>query len=450
MQRDHFMQILLESAQAEGLSEAECYLAVGDAFEATVHDGEILSYSVSSALGLSFRALVNGKMGYAATQVLDEAAIGQLIQGAKTNAQLIENDDAQFIYSGSAAYPDCESFNPQLESVTPERKLETALALEKAVRSIDPRVDQVEHCGLFSGRSFTRIVNTKGLDVSFESNNVGLFIMPIAKENERVNSAFKFVCTRDFEALSIADLAQSAAGAAIDGLTGEPVDSGDYCVMLSNEAASALLSTFVPVFSADAAQKGLSLLDKREGEFIANECVTLIDDPLHPMGMSGAAFDGEGVAARKKTIIENGVLKTLLHNLKTAAKAGVETTGNAARASYAASVGISPSNFFIAPGQASQEEMLQSVDAGLLICDLQGLHAGVDAVSGAFSLSAKGFMIENGQIGRAVSGITMAGNFFDMLKEIKMVGSDLWFSFPGISNVGSPSLNVGTLKIAGR
>lgn len=91
-----------------------------------------------------------------------------------------------------------------------------------------------------------------------------------------------------------------------------------------------LLATFCGVFSADNVQKGLSLLAGREGETIASASVTLTDDPLMPMGMASCPFDREGAATHTKHILENGVLKTLLHNRKTAKKAGCKTTGNAA------------------------------------------------------------------------------------------------------------------------
>lgn len=118
-----------------------------------------------------------------------------------------------------------------------------------------------------------------------------------------------------------------------------------------------LLQTFSSVFSADAAQKGLSLLAGKEHSQIAAPCVTLVDDPLLPGGFASRPFDGEGVATYTKKVIENGVLTTLLHNLKTANKAGCASTGNASRASYAASVGVSPTNFFLQPGQADLDAL---------------------------------------------------------------------------------------------
>ena len=132
-----------------------------------------------------------------------------------------------------------------------------------------------------------------------------------------------------------------------------------------------LLATFCGVFSADNVQKGLSLLAGREGETIASASVTLTDDPLMPMGLASCPFDREGAATHTKHILENGVLKTLLHNRKTAKKAGCKTTGNAAGAGR-----VAPTNLFFKPGRLTQEELLANLGDGLFLTEVTGLHAG--------------------------------------------------------------------------
>lgn len=445
-----FMDALLARAKESRFEAAECYLCEDDSFQVGIHEGEIKSYDVSSSLGLGFRALIGGKMGYAATQALDEAAIGQLIDGVKTNARLIDSPDIQFIHPGDAQYPELRALDPALESVTAAEKIERALLLEKTARSLDPRVTQIDDCALFTSRSQVRIVNTRGQNLCFTQGGAGMYVSAVAREGDEVNTGFKFRFARGFDELDVMALSREAVDEACSGLGGAPVASGSYRVALGNEAAANMLTTFASSFSADAAQKGLSLLGGREGERVASGCVTLIDDPLYPYAFAGAPFDGEGVAARAKKVIDGGVLTTLLHNLKTAHKQGVPTTGNAARTSYASQVSVAPTNFFIKPGARDRDALLKTLGDGLLITELQGLHAGANAVSGAFSLSAKGFLIEGGRIARPVSGITAAGNFFELLGQVEEVGGDLWFSVPGTSCVGSPTLLVGALTIAGR
>ncbi|PKM70556.1 MAG: TldD/PmbA family protein, partial [Firmicutes bacterium HGW-Firmicutes-18] len=151
-----------------------------------------------------------------------------------------------------------------------------------------------------------------------------------------------------------------------------------------------------------------------------------------------------------KKVIENGILKTYLHNQKTAEKDGVSSTGNASRGSYKSTIGISPSNFFIENGTYTLDEMVESIDNGLLLIELQGLHSGLNSVSGDFSLSCFGYLIENGKKSKPVNQITVSGNFFDMIKSIEMIGNDLRFGLPAGSYFGAPSLKISELSIAGK
>ncbi|CEH34479.1 TldD/PmbA protein [Romboutsia lituseburensis] len=151
-----------------------------------------------------------------------------------------------------------------------------------------------------------------------------------------------------------------------------------------NEAMVSLIGTFADIFSADSAQKGLSLLKDKEGEIIANEIVTIVDNPLLEDGLASTPFDDEGVATFKKEIVSQGKLTTLLHNLKTANKANVKTTGNGFKASYSSQVGVEPSNLYIEKGEKSFDELMGLVGEGVVITDLAGLHSGANSIQETF------------------------------------------------------------------
>jgi len=224
--------------------------------------------------------------------------------------------------------------------------------------------------------------------------------------------------------------------------------TGQYPVVFDPEAMSDLLATFSSIFSAEAAQKGLSKLAKKEGTPIAAAGVTLVDDPFHSSSPAKRNFDAEGSPTFRKNLIENGVFQTLLHNLKTANMAGGQTTGNASKAGYDSPVGIRPFTLYLAPGEISEEELLKKAGSGVYINSLGGLHAGADPVSGDFSLQSAGFLVENGQKTGYVKSFTVAGNFYDLLKNVTAVASNL--EFPGMGSFGSPSVLVDGLSIAGK
>ena len=232
------------------------------------------------------------------------------------------------------------------------------------------------------------------------------------------------------------------------------VPSGKYTVVFSNKTMATLLMTYASVFSAEAAQKGMSLLNGKEGEKIAADFITIVDDPSYHNSVMKRSFDGEGVATYAKNVVEDGVLTTLLHNLKTAANAGVKSTGNAGRPSYASVIGVSPFTFYIRPdGEAGEktagkvpEDLLRKADNGIYVTELTGLHAGASAVTGDFSLSARGFLIAEGAKAAPVKNFTVSGNFFDLLKSVEVLGKDLDFVR---GTFGSPSMLIRNLAIAG-
>ena len=264
-----------------------------------------------------------------------------------------------------------------------------------------------------------------------------------------MNTGFKVFFVMDPGKIDLEKVARTAAQEALAGLNAAPVPSGSYRVLLRNDVAGTLLSTFSGVFSADNAQRGLSRLKGREGEMVAAECLTLMDNPHLEDSAASTPFDGEGVATAPKAVIEAGRLNTLLHNLKTANKQGVATTANASRPGYAAPVGVAPSNFYFKPGEADFDALLERMGDGLLITDMQGMHAGANPITGDFSLAAKGFAVRGGKLAEPVAQITIAGNFYEVLSAVEAVGSDLEFHAPGASCFGSPSLLVKQLSVAG-
>ncbi len=446
MTLDAFLDKLIQSALTKGIEAAEVYVASGDSFKAVSAQQEIIQYAVNTTRGLSLRGLYQGKMGYASTEVMDDQAVGQLVQGVLESASLSEEEDKQFIYAGDEIYPSVELYNPELDLVTPEQKLSFALNMEKAALGADERVKQIKYNTVLSGKGAVRIKNTYGLDIQFEGNYCGAYLQAVAREGEKASTAFDIAISHDFSKLDYKKLAESAVEKAVFGLKGKPVLSGTYRVILENGAMAELLDTFSGLFSAENTQHGLSLLKGRVGETIAADCVTLMDDPLLPYGEGSRPFDAEGVACKTKAVIENGVLKTLLYNLKTAQKDGVQTTGNASKASYSAPVRVSPTNFFFKPGADDLTALTQKMGNGLVITELSGLHSGANSVSGDFSLLAKGYTVKEGKKEDAVEQITIAGNFYQLLKNIQAVGSDL--KFPG-SSVGSPSVDAGEMPVAG-
>jgi PmbA protein len=299
---------------------------------------------------------------------------------------------------------------------------------------------------IITSKKSVRIVNTFGLDKQYTATYAVAYIMPLATDGDSTAAGLGIQIGRGVQALDARKLGAAAAQDTISMLHASPVPSGQYRVILHHRVMADMLELFSDAFSAENVQKELSIYKGKLGSAVAAPCVTVVDDSLRADGIASRPFDDEGVPGGTHAVLENGVLKTFLHNLKTAHKDGVKSTGNASKASYSAPVRVAPTNFFLKAGETGYDQLLKDMDDGLLIKEVEGLGAGADSVSGDFSLSSKGFLIKDGSIVRPVEQITIAGNFYEMLKAVRAVGSDLTFPQGAF---GSPSVDVGKLSVAG-
>ncbi|MEG1890999.1 MAG: TldD/PmbA family protein [Clostridia bacterium] len=441
-----FIDHLMRAAKSAGIEAAEAYLVERESFSAMTNEGEITEYKSNITRGLGFRGMKSGRMGYASSEAFDDEAIGQLVKGVLESALLCEDTDEEFLYDGKEPAPEMNLYHPELDAVSVEDKLALVLDMEKQTKAYDPRIDKVASNAIETAKHTIRIVNTYGMDRSFTENLGLLCTEATAKENGFVAVGSYMLAAHSFAEMDAAKVAREAASRAIEGLHASPVPSGKYRVVLFNEVITSLMQVFATIFSAETAQKGLSLLAGKLNQPIAAPCVTLVDDPLFCEGLESRPFDAEGVPSKAHTLVEAGVFKTFLHNLKTAHKDGVATTGNASKAGYSAPVRVSPSNLYFQPSEKSFEALLSELGDGVVITEVSGLHAGANPISGDFSLLSKGYIVKNGKRERAVEQVTVAGNFYELLKAIRAFACDLRFPDGGM---GSASVDVGELSISG-
>lgn len=442
MTNSEFSKLAAAYALKAGCENCETFYAYGEAFEVNANGGEIDRYSVSREAGVSVRVSFNGRNGYAYTERIEEPE--KLVDHAIDNAKCIETDDPHPMQVKSA-YRDISHKPSALAGLNEQERIALAKRMEEVALNEDPRVKRVVYCSAAYEAGSVVIENTCGLHAEKRSDISFTYVMPSVQDGEEVQTGFAFRMGKD--AADVEGCAKEAVADALDKLGAKPVESGEYRVLLRPYPICDLLTAFSPMFSADEAQKGCSLLAGKEGQSIASGHVTITDDPFDEI--APRAFDGEGTPCVKKAVVEKGVLKTLLHNLKTAAKAGVESTGNASRKSAASTVGVAPTVFRIEPGDRSQETLVSDMKDGLIIVELEGLHAGVDTISGDFSLKAAGLLVKDGAVVRPVSGITVAGNFISLMKDVVSVGSDLKYALPSGGYFASPSLLVAKLSVAG-
>ena len=446
MELDLFVKELFKKASESGFSEYEVYYVDRESLSISVYKSEVEKYNLNNSAGLSFRGKFGDRIGYSYTEILDEDAIEMLVNKAKENVLAIENEDVQFIYDGDKEYKEVSTYYQALENVPADKLIKIALDMEGEAKRYSDKVESFSGCAVSYSSGKYGIINSKGLNLHNKSNILTAYVVPIIKDVDNMYDGFGYVVAKSLDEVNAFEIAKMGVDEALSKIGGTSVPSGNYKVIINSDAMVSLISTFAGVFSGDAVQKGLSLLKGKEGESIASNIVNLVDDPHLENGLASVGFDDEGVATTKTYLIKDGKLENLLHNLMTANKAGVKSTGNGFKSSYASPISVSPTNMYIEPGVNSLEEMTKKIDKGLIITDFAGLHSGANSITGDFSLAAKGFYIENGVKTKPVEQITVAGNFFTLLNDIEEIGRDL--KFP-MSSVGSPSILVKELSIAG-
>ena len=440
MDAEKYLDKLAETAEKKGAVPYGINYSESESCNISVLNQEVLQNSSKLVRNVDFSVLKNGKTGKASAERLDENDISYLVDEALVNASLLENEEKFFMYDGSGKYPEAKSFQPltaKLETLDKTEYLKTA---ERKAYELDSRVANVVSAAFYSSRTVLNMKNSLGLDVGTDWHYAGAHLQVRVKDGDKFRTGGYRVCFGREEDFDPEYLAAKAVEEALRHAGAVSAVSGKPCAVFENHVFAEFLSAIAPIFSAFEADNKRSKLAGKVGEIVASELVTIVDDPLLENGLGTMAFDYEGVPAKRKEVVKNGKLETLLHNLSTADKHGVETTANGS-----GGLGTKVFNFYVQKGEISKEELLKQVDGGIYITGFNGLFCGINRISGDFSVGAEGIKIENGKLSRPLEQFTVSGNIYRLLQDVCGVADDLDFY---CSKFGSPTVAVNGLTIA--
>lgn len=447
MELNKVKEVLVAEANRAGLSEYEIYFMEAGSMSAETLKDEISSFSSGVRGGVSFRCIVDGRLGAAATELMEEDEMKELVERAVRNAGVIESDDPAIFYQGDENYAVKTATVMELPDAATIKSV--ALEIQKKTYAQSDFVTDGTQSGVFTTTVRRELVNSHGLNLSDHYHASGAYVQAVVEKDGEAQDDFD--CCLGLDAADLEKLPNNALNDALSKVGAIEIDSGKYDLIIQGKQMRSLLSTFSSVFSAKSAQLGLSLLRGKEGSSVASDAVTLIDDPMREGTPAQATFDGEGVATKKRAIIEQGVLTTLLYDLSTAEKAGKKSTGNGQRKSYASPVSISPYSFYLQAGELSEDALKKQLGDGIYLTELKGLHAGANDVTGDFSIESAGFLVKDGTLSSAVKSFTVAGNFFDLMKNIEALSDTVHFdASTGFTSYGSPDVLVRNMSIAGK
>ena len=438
-------KLLFEKALEAGIKEIEVYRVKTTRSQIGIFNHKVEDFSSSTSDVSYIRGAYNGQLGSVYLED-NKLSIERIIEIIKGNASLININEPYFIYPGDDSYPELKPYEGDFHEHTLAEKSDMLIALAKKVEEINEYVTCPE--AEYSESTFEYVIeNSNGLSVS-KKGGYGVVVASIlAKKGEEVKSGYEVQMAKKFSEFDVDKLAQDAVDGVVSKFGAEPIVSGAYKTVVKNSVVRSLLGAFSNIFTAEAVIRKMSFLEGKEGTQIFGTNISIVDDPLCELAPSQDSFDDEGVSAKTKTVVENGVFKTFLHNLKTAKMMNTETTGNGYKAGVSAGVGVRPSNFYVVPGEKSLDDLFAECGNGFYLTDVQGLHAGINVISGDFSLQAQGFEIVDGKLGKPVNLVVASGNFKKLFNEVLAIGNDLAFK---TGNIGAPSLLVSELSISGK
>ena len=433
-----------EKASSEGIEALELSITKSSSLSFGLFRNEIDSYTVADSYKLSARGIYNGKLGYATSEKLDKDTVEYIISHIKENASFNTSEDKAFIFKGSERYHKKNVFNKTLNETSAQDKVAFVKDLDARIKKLDSRILEVQTQFEEETSEFT-LLNSYGLKLTSKQNYAVVYSSAVANDElGETKNGMEIKILNDLGELDKDQFAATVVKKTIEQFGSAPCASGKYKCIFNPNSTAQLLSFFLNSVSSEEVQKNTSLLKDKLGKEVCSKKLTITENPLMK-NVFFRYFDDEGVATSNKTIIKNGVLQTYLYNLATADKDGVETTGNGYKSG--SGIGVAPINVAIKPSKISEPELIEKVKNGIYISDISGLHAGMNAQSGNFSLISQGFMIRDGKLAEPISLITVAGNLFDLFNNVAAVGSNVELQ-PNSYSV--PSIYVRSIQISGK
>jgi len=391
----------------------------GETLSLKARNGELEEYKVSSSRIFGLRVIKDGHIGTAYSEAVDADALGSMVGQALNNASFGKVESHENILPNSDHLQTDDALLCPQEQVSIEQKIEMALEIEGKLTAKD-KVKNVPYNGVQDTTSQRHIFSSAGLNALTRSRMCASYAYALVEDGEKNAMQGTSQVSRLFSGLNASTVIDRTWEKCIGLLDGKPVPSKHYDVIFDTECQVSAFSVFSMMFSGKAAKDGINPMRDKIGSDIADSRLTIYDHPLNVDGFGYHLFDAEGTATKKTELVVDGCLQTLIHNSATASYFDTETTGHASRGPRS-TLGVNLHQVEIAKGS----EDLSTLHSGeyLELTDLTGLHSGANAISGNFSFGASGYLCKDGERIQAVRGITVAGNFYEMLNKISMIGN---------------------------
>lgn len=436
---------LVEAALAAGAEQADAMAVDGRTVSIDTRAGGLERAERAEGVEIGLRVLIGGRQAAVSSSDHGEAAIAQMAARATAMAREAPVDDTlgladpdQLSGRRNAAGLEICDDGPEPE---PDHLQQMALRAEAAARDV-PGISQVETASAGFGRRWMWLAASNGFSGGYGRSAHSLSVVAITGEGlamERDYAGESRVFAADLP--SPEEIGALAAARTLERAGGRKPPTGSFPILYDRRVAASLIGHLLSAVNGAAVARGASWLRRDLGQPVLPSGMDLREDPLRPRYPSSRPFDAEGLAARARTVVADGVLQGWTLDLATARKLGMDSTGSAARG-LASAPGPASSNTVLTPGAVGPEDLIAGMGCGLIVTSMLG--ASINATTGDYSRGAAGFWVENGRIAYPVNECTIAGNLRDMLMTLVAADDALPFRAAQV-----PSLLVQGMTVAG-
>ena len=434
---------LVEQAKKAGADAADAVYACDASTEVQIRLGALEDVVRSEGEDIGLRVFIGQRSATISSSSMNPDILARLVDRALDMAREAPEDQ----YAGlapaellaKAPFADLQSddgLDPDPQSLR-----EAALACEDAARAVKG-VTNSEGAGASAGKSIFALATSDGFAGVSHASGYGISASVIAGEGDDKERDYDWHSARYLSDLNQpADIGRRAGERAVRRVNPETLKSGTMPVVFDPRVGGSMVSHLIGSISGSAIARKTSFLLDKLGAQLFNAGLSIIDDPLRVRGLSSRNFDGEGLPAARRIIIDKGALTGWLMESASARQLGLAPTGHASRG-VSGAPGTSPSNLHLEGGTLSVAELIGDIKYGVYIHELSG--QGVNPVTGDYSRGAAGFRIENGEIAGPVAEFTIAGNLIEMFAALT-AANDLEF----IRSTNVPTLRIDGMMIAG-
>lgn len=421
-------------ALKKGFDEAEAFSTKITRRE-IIYRNQIEATKTNAIAGLSVRGVIGKRVGFFSVSSLDrkdiERAVEESLKIAKASSEDPDWKSLPRKYGKASVEKVADK---KIEQATAKDLVEEVRLAISTVRDVDPSVSITR--GFLSTNVLSNaIANSHGCKLERKETLAAMWVAVKAGTSDRKGVSHEISVSRLWKRLKTKQIARAASERALKMVHAIQIPNGKMNTVWRNDAFAGIIDAMLTrTITADAVQKNRSPWVGKIGQPVASEAVTIIDEGKMVAGNGTRQFDDDGSSQKRTPVIEKGILRGFLYDNYTASKENRPSTGNAHRdvgiftsqPNYMKTPSPYPNNLVVNPSNATADELIQETRNGLYVVETIGEWLS-NPISGELSATlSSGFLIENGELTRAVKGVILSSNFFDMLKgKMDLRASDL-------------------------